>query len=104
MPRPCHRVHPDPVPDACRLCRLYAEDARYRAKWDDPAHRPAPAAARPPCRHLGAPTGAAAPCRACGGFRAAAPVLACAVHGVCTTLRPAKGFACCVSCPNREDG
>ncbi len=32
--RPCQQYHPEPVPDICRPCWLYVNDARYRAKWD----------------------------------------------------------------------
>lgn len=34
MPRPCEQNHPL-SPDACKLCRLYLANPRYRAKWDN---------------------------------------------------------------------
>jgi hypothetical protein len=98
MPRPCEADH-EPKPATCRLCWLYANDRRYRARWDG---RKGKAGQRPAdCTHLGVATGARVACPTCAG-RVELRLFHCAVYGECTTGKAAPGVACCQGCPDYE--
>lgn len=53
------------------------------------------------CIHRGELTGETRPCKTCGGRQVTEPLLACAVHGVCTEARLVAGVACCRICEER---
>jgi hypothetical protein len=75
--RPCFCDH-------CHLCRLYHDDPRYRALWDQGNSQ---------CKYLGPPTGEERECDTCKG-RVRLKVFQChhPAHG-CTTLSQCRGCA-----------
>lgn len=101
MPRTCERFHPDPAAaaDRCRICFLYVTRPDIRAKWDGRIPHPA---ARQPCPHLGPPTGERRPKLNCAADPpVTVPVLACALHVLCTEDTSARLTPCCRYCGDR---
>jgi hypothetical protein len=89
-----------------RLAKLYRVLARRAA---NPRPTRVPKAVHlpvaPPCAHRGAPTGQTRPCRECARTTDV-PLLACAVHGVCSEAKLVKlgdgtPVKCCRICPDR---
>lgn len=65
----------------------------------DHADGPAWPVARSACAHLGPETGGAVECPTCAGT-VRLKLMACAVHGQCTTAKRVEGVACCAGCPD----
>lgn len=98
--------------DQCRRCWLALNDRRYQRLWGLPETAPEsrppdpkpPALGRfsqpAPCVHRGEPTGETRPCPTCTGT-VMVPLLACALHGECTTSLLLPGVQCCRICLDR---
>lgn len=67
-----------------------------------PSTTPSPINLPAVCIHLGESTGESFPCTSCGGKLQSVPVMACAVHGKCTTDRLFAGTKCCRECDDRK--
>lgn len=82
--RSCRFRHPDPVPEACAVCRLYERLGKRGGR----------------CRHLGGPTGEVRKCASCTDRED--PVFSCAAHGECTRSLLVAGLACCKVCDEHQ--
>ncbi len=82
----------------CTPCRLAREDPEYQRHWGLPVKYVSQ------CAHLGEPTGAMQECGTCNG-KVSLKLLACSVHGACTTSKQLEGVKCCKGCSDyREVG
>lgn len=102
----------------CRRCFLAVTDPRYRAHYGHTAetiaawlaaHPDFPTSAATilapvsgPCVHLGKATGERRLCPSCRGH-VEVKVMACALHGQCTTGKPIDGLQWCGTCPDRRE-
>lgn len=77
------------TPDWCRGC--YCKD------HPTPDPNAMPPKARTTCVHLGGATGERRSCQSCAGA-VAIKVMACAVHGQCTTVKKFDDLTCCRDC------
>ncbi len=82
----------------CTPCRLAREDPEYQRHWGLPVKYVSQ------CAHLGEPTGALQECGTCNG-KVSLKLLACSIHGACTTSKQLDGVKCCKGCSDyREVG